>query len=347
MSEANLTRRVIRTRRFGRADVRIPEIGLGCYNLTADRGVDRNTALATLQRAYELGVRFFDTAPMYGDGECDELLGLAFGHLGAGEVLIGAKMSGPPGERLGDYSRDSVLQTFERTLRALRRDQVFALQVHGFAGTRDIPRQTAEWRALYEPGMAFEALLELKEQGACRYVGATNHNSVFLADAVHRFPLDVVEIASHYNITSHVAPLTLLPLAEQRGVATIIANPIGGGRLVSLETYRAGTQPGALPIDEAIAILERMMRDTGLALYELALLYLLHDPRVTCVIPGPRNVAELEADVGVADRPPLSDEQAAELARIGSRMLVRKAPTDSGIEPVGVPLRPEWLATTI
>ncbi len=336
---------MIRRRRFGRSDVRIPEIGLGCYNLTADRGVDRDTALDTLQRAYELGVRFFDTAPMYGDGECDELLGLAFGHLGADDVLIGAKLSGPPGEHLGDYHRDSVLRVFDRTLRALRRDEVFALQVHGFASPRDIPRQTAEWRALYEPGMAFEALRELKEQGACRYIGATNHNSVFLAEAVRRFPLDVVEIASHYNITSHVAPLTLLPLAEERGVATVIANPIGGGRLVSLETYRAATYLGALPLDEAVGILERLMRDTGLALYELALLYLLHDPRVTCVIPGPRNVAELEADVGVADRPPLSDEQAAELARIGSRMLARKVPTESDVEVVGVPLRPEWLAT--
>ena len=328
---------MIRRRRFGRADVRIPEIGLGCYNLTADRGVDRDTALATLQRAYELGVRFFDTAPMYGDGECDELLGRAFGHLDADEVLIGAKLSGPPGERLGDYRRDSVLRGFDRTL--------FALQVHGFASPRDIPRQTAEWRAMYAPGMAFEALLELKEQGACRYIGATNHNSVLLADAVRRFPLDVVEIASHYNITSHVAPLTLLPLAEERGVATVIANPIGGGRLVSLETYRAATYLGAIPLDEAVGILERLMRDTGLALYELALLYLLHDPRVTCVIPGPRNVAELEADVGVANRPPLSDEQAAELARIGSRMLARKVPTESDVEVVGVPLRPEWLAT--
>ena len=117
---------MIRTRRFGRAGCEIPEIGLGCYNLTADRGADRDTALATLTHAYELGVRFFDTAPMYGDGECDELLGLAFGHLDADEVMIGAKMSGPPGEHLEDFSRDSVLRVFERTLRALRRDTVFA-----------------------------------------------------------------------------------------------------------------------------------------------------------------------------------------------------------------------------
>ncbi len=63
------------------------------------------------------------------------------------------------------------------------------------------------------------------------------------------------------------------------------------------------------------------------------------------MIPGPRNVAELEADVGVASRPALSDEQAADLARIGSRMLARKVPTESATEVVGVPLRPEWLAT--
>jgi len=49
---------------------------------------------------------------------------------------------------------------------------------------------------------------------------------------------------------------------------------------------------------------------------------------------------------GLTHRPPLSDEQAAELARIGSRMLARKVPTESDVEVVGVPLRPEWLATT-
>ena len=194
--------------------------------------------------------------------------------------------------------------------------------------------------------MAFEALIELKDQGACRFIGATGHNSVFLADAIRRYPLDVVEIASHYNITSHVAPLTLLPLADDRGVATVIANPIGGGRLVSLETYRAGEQPGVLPVDEALAILDGMMRDTGLELYELALLYLLHDPRVTCVIPGPRNVAELDADLGAAVRPPLTDAQAAALAGIGSRLLVRKVTTERGTDLVGVPLRPEWLAAS-
>ena len=105
VSEANLTRRVIRTRRFGRADVRIPEIGLGCYNLTADRGVDRDTALATLQRAYELGVRFFDTAPMYGDGECDELLGMAFGHLGADEVLTGVSVPALAANQVAEYAK--------------------------------------------------------------------------------------------------------------------------------------------------------------------------------------------------------------------------------------------------
>ena len=335
---------MIRTRRFGRSEIQIPEIGLGCYNLTADRGVDRDTALATLQRAYELGVRFFDTAPMYGDGECDELLGLAFGHLSSDEILIGAKLSGPAGSYYTDYRRDSVLRVFDRTLKALRRDEVFTLQVHGNMAPIEHPRLTAEWDTLEKPGMAFEALVELKEQRACHHIGATSHNSVFLAEALRRYRLDSVEIASHYNITSHVAPLTLLPMTEKYGVATIIANPIGGGRLVNLDTYRESDMPGQMPTNEAVEILEQIMRETGLALYELALLYLLHDPRVTCVIPGPRNAAELEADLRVADLPLLSDAHATELSRIGSRMLIRKVPTENGVKLIGMPIRPEWLA---
>ena len=92
-----------------------------------------------------------------------------------------------------------------------------------------------------------------------------------------------MEIASHYNVANPVAPLTLLPLVEERGLATVIANPIGAGRLVSLESFRAAGQlPGGLPLSEAEPLLERLMAQTGRQLFELALLFLLDDPWVTC-----------------------------------------------------------------
>lgn len=331
----------IPTRPFGHSGVDVPEIGLGCYNLTSDRGVDRETALNTLQRAYELGVRFFDTAPLYGAGECDELLGEAFGHLSDEEVFIGAKLSGPPDE-VHNFSYESCMRCFEGSLKRLRRDSVFALQIHGVAGVRNVEKELTEWQLLYEKNMAFGALLDLKEQGVCRTIGATGHNSVCLADTIKRFPLDSVEIASHYNITSHVAPQTILPLAEAHQIATIIANPIGSGRLVDITSYAQGSL-GSMPPERAIPMIEEIMEETGLALYELALLYLLADSRVTFPIPGPRNVSELEADIGVAWLPRLTPEQTAKLSQIGTRKICIKVAVGEDVRLETIDLRPEWI----
>ncbi len=333
----------ISTRPFGATGIQVPKIGLGCYNLTSDRGVDRETALAVLQRAYELGVRFFDTAPLYGAGECDELLGEAFGHLGDDEVMIGAKMSGPA-DTIHDYTYDGCMRAFEESLKSLRRDSVFALQIHGIQGIRNFDSQFREWRTYYNKGMAFEALLELKAQGLTRTIGATGHNSVFLADALKEFPLDSVEIASHCNILSQVAEQTLLPLTAKKNVATIIANPIGSGRLVDLDRFAKAATPGGLPHDQAVPLLEEVMEETGRMLYELALLYLLADKRVTFPIPGPRTVEELEADVGVAWLPRLSPDQIEKLRRIGTRQMVLKVVTEDGAVLEGMDLRPEWIA---
>ena len=333
----------IPTRPFGHAGVEVPEIGLGCYNLTSDRGTDRQTALETLQRAYELGVRFFDTAPQYGAGECDELLADAFGHLSDDEVFIGAKLSGPPDDLL-NFSYDSCMRSFEGTLKRLRRSSVFALQVHGIRGVRDIEGELREWRLCYEKDMAFGALLKLKEQGVCQTIGATGHNSICIADALKHFPLDSVEIASHYNLISHTAPQTLLPLTQAKEVAAIIANPLGAGQLINIESYK-GNMPGAMPLAEAVPLLREMMEETGLALYELALLYLLADDRVTFPIPGPSNVAELEADIGVAWLPRLTAEQVARLDQIGTRKMWVKVADDDGVRLEAVEFRPEWLAS--
>ena len=112
---------MIGTRPFGYDRQPVPEMGMGCYRITTNMGVDRPTALATLQRAYELGVRFFDTAPLYGAGEADALLGEAFAHGPDDDIVIGAKLSGPT-DNLWDYTYDNCMRGFEQTLRHLKRD---------------------------------------------------------------------------------------------------------------------------------------------------------------------------------------------------------------------------------
>ena len=151
---------MIRTRPFGYDRQPVPEIGMGCYRITTDMGVDRPTALATLHRAYERGVRFFDTAPLYGHGEADALLGEAFAHVPDDEIIIGAKLSGPT-DNLWDYTYDNCMRGFEQTLRHLKRDSVQVLQIHGNPGWRDLAADhRREWHDVFGQGMAYEALLK-------------------------------------------------------------------------------------------------------------------------------------------------------------------------------------------
>ena len=309
---------VIRTRPFGHDHQPLPEIGMGCYRITSDMGVDRPTALATLRRAYDLGVRFFDTAPVYGHGEADQLLGEAFGHMRDDEILIGAKLSGPP-ENARDYSYDSCMRSFEQTLQHLQRDSVQVLQIHGIPGWRDLQADTQrEWHDVFGKGMAYDALLKIREQGGCKYIGVTSQWAPHLQRCLEHVDFDCVESAGHYNLLMNVTPRTVLPVAERTDTSVIVATPLGGGRLVSLETLAAQGLRYAGDSAEAVAILREVLAETGYKLPQLALLYLLQDQRVTCVIPGPANVAELEANLTVADLPPLADDVIQRLHTVGS-----------------------------
>ena len=279
---------------------------MGCYRLTDEFDTAHDAAIATLQRAYELGVRCFDTAPMYGEGQCDQMLGEAFGHLSNDDVFIAAKLSGPPGD-IGDFSYDKCMRCFDLTLKHLRRDSVPLLQIHGIPAWRDLDKEWKTWRSYFAKGMAYDALVKIREQGGCRYIGATSHMPLALADAIERHDIDCVETTAH-NLATATGTRTLMPVAERHGVSTIIASPLGNSCLVSLDKF-AGTK-GSVPgydVDAAVQTLRDVMDQTGYELYQLALLYLLADPRVTCIISGPSNVTELEANFTVMNLPPLDE----------------------------------------
>ena len=197
---------MIRMRPFGYDRQPVPEIGMGCYRITADMGVDRPTALATLHRAYERGVRFFDTAPLYGHGEADALLGEAFAHVPDDEIIIGAKLSGPT-DNLWDYTYDNCMRGFEQTLRHLRRDSVHVLQIHGNPGWRGLEADhRREWHDVFGQGMAYEALLRIREQGGCKYIGVTSHWSPHLQRCLEHAEFDSVEIASPLQPADECSP---------------------------------------------------------------------------------------------------------------------------------------------
>ena len=316
---------MIPTRLYGNTGLAISSIGVGCYRITSGGreknafDVDEKTAVSTLQRAYELGVRFFDSAPSYGNGQSHQRMGLALGHLKEDEVIIATKLSGPPDD-LDNYTYDSCMRSFERTLKDLKRDYVHILQIHGRAmlGDDSVEEfEKREWDRVFGNGMAYEALLKIREQGGCRYIGITADWAPHLQKALEYADFDSIEIAMHYNSLCNVARETVLPVAEKKNVAVIIATPLSDGRLVSLDAVAKSPHPG-VDSSKALEILGQVMNEMGCSLPQLSLLYLLADPRVTSVIPGPSNVFELESNVAVADLNPLNEDQVRRLRTIGS-----------------------------
>jgi len=117
-------------RSIGGGDV-VSEIGLGTYHLTSDKGVPRDEALRVVARALQLGVNVIDTAPLYGWGESEEILGIALE--GRPEPHFLATKVGHL-EKAEDYrSFDAIMRQFERGLKLMRRESVDALQVHADA----------------------------------------------------------------------------------------------------------------------------------------------------------------------------------------------------------------------
>ena len=173
------------------------------------------------------------------------------------------------------------------------------------------------WNQVFGKGLAYETLLKIREQGGCRHIGITADWAPHLQKALEHADFDSIEIAMHYNALCNVARETVLPVAERKNVAVIIATPLSDGRLVSLDAVAKNPHPG-VDNDKAIEALGQVMGETGYSLSQVSLLYLLADPRVTSVIPGSSNVTELESNVAVASLNLLSDDQIQRLRTIGS-----------------------------
>lgn len=312
---------------FGNTKINLPELGFGTYSLRSEI-TPKSTAIETLIRAYELGVRLFDTAPSYGNGECDTLLGEAFGTLNNNEIFIAAKLSGPHSNNQ-DYSYDACMKAFESTLQGLKRNSVPLLQLHCIPSWRDIKNHDEkQWNNFFGDNMGYQALLDIKSQGGCQFIGITGHWSPFIKKCLEYTEFDTVQIASHYNLTNKVARKTILPIAKKRNMPIIIANPLGGGTLISLKNLEDMIDNGLInkeywDIDYAINVLKEMAENKGYELYQLALLYLLQEP-LAFPIQGAKNIQELELNLALNKLPKLTNEEYIKLESVPTDNLFLK-----------------------
>jgi len=288
---------------LGRSGLRVTRLGLGCAplgNLYAPIGDAE--ARATVDAAWNAGLRWFDTAPLYGHGLSERRLGNALRARPRDALVVATKVGRTlvPGEDpetifaaapalrpVHDYSAGAVRRGLEDSLERLGLSRVDVLHVH------DPDAHEAEALA-----GAFPALRELRAQGVIGAVGAGMNQSAMLARFVERGLVDCVLLAGRYSILDQSGLADLLPLAAARGVAVIAGGVFNSGLL-------ADPRPGA-PFDYAPATPELVARAQRLRalcarfdvpLRAAALQFPSFHPAVATVLTGARSPAEMEENV--------------------------------------------------
>lgn len=311
----------MRARPFGRMGWPVSEIGAGTWGFGSMWGpVDVGEATRALRRAIELGVKFVDTAVVYGEGQAERLVGEALEGCRQ-TVYVATKV--PPKNREWPARHDvSVDDTFpaawiirqtEQSLRRLRRETLDLQQLHVWS-----PRWLAE-RERWWP-----AVERLKREGKIRAFGVSvnDHEPDTAVELVESGLIDSIQVI--YNLFDQTPAARLLPACQARQVAVIARVPFdeGGltGRLTEETTFhpddwRAGYFRGDR-LRETVRRAERLgflVRDEIRSLAQAALKFCLSHPAVSTVIPGMRTVAHVEENCAASDGQPLRPDELVQL----------------------------------
>lgn len=295
-------------REFKKTGWKVSEIGLGgayFYGRPEQEEKPVSHGVGVVERALELGVNYFDTAPLYGAGRSEEVMGEAL--QGVTEPHFLATKVGYHPEPFG-YTRDDVWRGIDDSLKRLKRDHVDLLQIHD-------PEQ-ARWEGIFGKGRALEGLVEAKEQGVAAEIGLTGSDLDLMSAALEETDVFVSVITYlKYDLLTQEAKENLIPMAVGNDVAVICASPLHAGLLGSARND--WIEKGRFSdLHEKLEKVEQFVSDLDEPIERVGLRYLLSDPDISLVLSGVQDVGELEASCSVSDGQGLPEDVIQEIEGI-------------------------------
>ena len=288
-------------RKLGASDLEVSEISLGSW-LTYGVGVEQDAARACVDRAFDLGINFIDTANVYGRGAAETVLGEVLAGRQRDSYILATKVFFPMSETDRGLSRAQILKQMDASLKRLRVDQVDLYQCHR-----------------YDPATPLEetmtALSEVVRTGKARYIGFSEWSpdqieAAFAISGVERF----VSSQPQYSLLHRRPEEKVIPLSAANGVSQIVWSPLAQGVLsgkyapgakLPAESRAASDSMGSMmqswlqpDILEAVQTLKPLAREAGCTMSQFALAWVLREPNVASAIVG-------------ASRPDQLDENAA------------------------------------
>lgn len=312
----------IARRRVGRTSLEVTEVGFGGTALgNLFRAVTEDDAERALRASYEAGIRYFDTAPLYGHGLSEHRLGTFLRGVARDEYILSTKVgrlfapapedtvdggvfeSVLPFEGTLDYGYDAVMRSVEDSLQRLGLNRVDILFIHDLDHRHhgdDYPRRFRE-----AMDGAYPALERLRGEGALSAIGAGVNEWEPCRDFVLAGDFDCFLLAGRYTLLEQDALESFLPLCEERGISVVIGGPFNSGILatgpVAAATYDYA--PAPREILDRVRRIEAVCRRHDVPLAAAALQFPLGHHAVASVIPGGRSEEEIKSNLALMSRP--------------------------------------------
>lgn len=309
-------------RELGNTGLHVSEVSFGTWAIGGSWGnTNDDEALKGLDKAIGEGVNFFDTADVYGDGHAEQLLAKATKGK-EDDINIATKFC-----RAGDihdletYSEARVRAYCEASLKRLERERIDLYQIH------------CPPLSVLKDGRVFEVLDKLQVEGKIRHYGVsveTVEEGLFCLGVPGVKALQVI-----LNLFRQKPLTELLPKAQEAGVGILVRLPLASGLLTGKfkpdttfdaddhrsfnangEQFNVGETFAGLPFTKGVELAAQLgwIAEGRGDMARAAMRWILDQPQVTCVIPGFRNVRQVEDNLGAIDVPSFSEEELKRLA---------------------------------
>ena len=294
----------MRYRRLGASDLQVSEISLGSW-LTYGVGVEAEAARACLDRAFEVGINFIDTANIYGRGAAETFLGQALAGRPRDSYILATKLFFPMTETDRGLSAAQVEKQLDASLRRLKTDYVDLYQCHRY--DEETPLEET-----------MQALTRAVESGKARHIGFSEWPADRIKPAIDMAGVArFVSSQPQYSLLWREPEKDVIPLCAANHISQIVWSPLAQGVLTG--KYAPGAPPPAgsratseemggwigawlrPPVLEAVQRLKPLAAQAGLSLAQFALAWVLREPNVASAIIGASRPAQVDENAAASD----------------------------------------------
>lgn len=308
--------------KFGRVDLEVTAFGFGTAPIgNIFREIDEETSDAMIQSAWTAGVRYYDTAPMYGHGLSELRTGHSLRWKKRDDFVLSSKVGRRliPARRESidfapwtnaapfvmdfDYTYDGTMRAFEDSLQRMALERMDICFIHDI----DVFTRGAEQPEVFKQAMdgSWRALEKLRDEGVVKAIGVGVNEWEVCHEALKQRDFDCFLLAGRYTLLEQDALDAFLPLCEARGAAVVVGGGFNSGILATgaKEGAKYNYAPAPAEIMDKVAKIEKVCAAHGVPLPAAALQFVVAHPAIPSFIAGTRTVEQLEQNLAWFSHP--------------------------------------------